>query len=129
MTHLGPSIADEQPIAEPTLAAVLTRAVRTAVPTRLYQLLHLGFPLAVDFAFRGWWRPAAWAVAVTAFGAWGLADRWLWSAAEGEYEEPRGWRVALARATRLIAGTTAAALSALLALELFLRLLGDAPIS
>ena len=57
--------------AQPTLAEVLTHAVRTTVPTWLYQLLHLALPLAVDFAFRGWWRPAAAAVAVTAFGALG----------------------------------------------------------
>jgi hypothetical protein len=113
--------------AEPTLGEVLTRAVRTTVPTRLYQLLHLGFPLAVDFAFRGWWRPAAWALAVTAFGAWGLADRWLWNAIDRE--TPRGWPVRVARLTRLIAGTTAATLVILLVLELFLRLLGAAPIS
>jgi hypothetical protein len=126
MTHLESSITDDR-VAEPTLGEVLTRAVRTTVPTRLYQFLHLGFPLAADFAFRGWWRPAAWAVAVTAFGAWGLADRWLWNAADRE--QPHGWPVGVARLTRLIAGTTAATLVALLVLELFLHLLGAAPIS
>jgi hypothetical protein len=124
--NIEPSIADE-PVAEPTLGEVLTRAVRTTVPTWLYQVLHLGFPLAVDFAFRGWWRPAAAATALTAFGAWGLADRWLWNAAGAE-GLPR-WPARLARVTRAIAGTVAAALAAALALELFLRLLGNAPIS
>jgi hypothetical protein len=113
------------PNAEPTLGEVLTRVVRTTVPTRLYQLLHLGFPLAVDFAFRGWWRPAAWAVAVTAFGAWGLADRWLWNAAEDA--QPRGWLTRIVRVGRAVAGTVTATVTAVLLLELFLRLLGDPP--
>lgn len=124
--NLERSLADE-PVSEPTLAAVLTRTVRTAVPTWLYQLLHLAFPLAVDFAFRGWWRPAAAALAVTAFGAWGLADRWLWNAVDGE--DRRVWPTRLARLGRAAAGTVSAILAAVLALELFLRLLGNAPIS
>ncbi len=128
MSPREPSIADE-PVTEPTLGAVLTRAVRATVPTRLYQLLHLALPLAVDFAYRGWWRPAVAALAVTAFGAWGLADRWLWNASESEYEERRGWRVRLVRAARAVAGTVAAAAAGGLVLELFLRLLGNAPIS
>jgi hypothetical protein len=114
-----------EPKAEPTLGEVLTRAVRATVPTRLYQLLHLGFPLAVDFAFRGWWRPAAWAVAVTAFGAWGLADRWLWNSAENALS--RGWRTRIVRLGRAVAGTVTATLTAVLLLELFLRLLGAPP--
>ncbi len=126
--NLEPSIANE-PLAEPTLGEVLTQAVRTAVPTRLYQLLHLALPLAVDFAFRGWWRPALGALAVTAFGAWGLADRWLWNASAYEYEEQRGWRMRLARIARGVAGTVATLAAGGLALELFLRLLGAAPIS
>jgi hypothetical protein len=129
VTHLKPSIADEQPVAEPTLGELLTRAVRTAVPTRLYQLLHLALPLAVDFGFRGWWRPAALALAVTAFGAWGLADRWLWNVASDQYARPSRWRRRLVTGARLLAGTTAATLSGVLLLELFLRLLGAAPIS
>jgi hypothetical protein len=118
--------ATDAPLAEPTLATILTTAVRTAVPTRLYQLLHLAFPLAVDFGFRGWWRPAGWALAVTAFGGWGLADRWLWNSAD---EKGRGWAARIARFTRSTAGMVAATLVALLLLELFLRLLGKAPIS
>jgi hypothetical protein len=115
----------EQSVAEPTLATVLTEAVRTAVPTRLYQLLHLAFPLAVDFAFRGSWRLAAAAMAVTAFGAWGLADRWLWNAAE---DDPAGGgAMRLARAGRAAAGTVTATLTALLVVELFLRVLGSPP--
>jgi hypothetical protein len=125
-TNLEPPIVAE-PVAEPTLGEVLTRAVRTTVPTWLYQLLHLALPLAVDFGYRGWWRPAMAAVALSAFGAWGLTDRWLWSAAEWGYEQTGGWRVRLARLARLITGTTAATLAALLALEAFLRLLGAPP--
>jgi hypothetical protein len=117
--------APDAPVAEPTLAEVLTHAVRTTVPTRLYQLLHLALPLAVDFAFRGWWRPAAAAVAVTAFGAWGLADRWLWNAAADD--RPPGWPMRIAGLGRAAAGTVVVGLAALLLLELFLRLLGDAP--
>jgi hypothetical protein len=124
--NLEPAIVDES-VAEPTLGEVLTRVVRTAVPTRLYQILHLAFPLAVDFAFRGWWRPAMAALALTAFGAWGLADRWLWNAAVEE--QPSHWSAWLARGARVVAGTVAAALATVLALELFLRLLGNAPIS
>jgi hypothetical protein len=113
------------PLAEPTLAMVLTSAVRTAVPTRLYQILHLAFPLAVDFGFRGWWRAAGWALAVTAFGAWGLADRWLWNAVEDD--QPQRWPARLARLGRAAAGGLAATLASLLLLELFLRLLGNPP--
>lgn len=120
----APSITDDR-VAEQTLAAVLTRAVRMTVPTRLYQLLHLALPLAVDFAFRGWWRPAAAALAITAFGAWGLADRWLWNASESDAARP--WATLLARGARVVAGTVAAVVAAGLALELFLRLLGAAP--
>jgi hypothetical protein len=124
MTQLEPYTAD-QPVPEPTLAVVLTHAVRSTVPTRLYQLLQLAFPLAVDFAFRGWWRPAAFALGVTAFGAWGLADRWLWDAADDA--ERSGWWARTVRLGRAVAGTVAATLSAGLLLELFLRLLGDPP--
>ena len=124
MTDREP-IAVEPLMAEPTLAAVLTHAVRTTVPTRLYQLLHLAFPLAIDFAYRGWWRPAAAAVAITSFGAWGLADRWLWNATDDE--RSRSWTVPVIRTGRAVAGGTAASVLAILLLELFLRLLGSPP--
>ena len=128
VSHVEPRVADE-PVAEQTLPELLTHAVRTTVPTRLYRMLHLALPVAVDFAFRGWWRPAAAALAITAFGAWGLADRWLWNAADYDFAGSRGWRLRVARLTRLAAGATAGLVTALLLLELFLRLLGDAPIS
>jgi hypothetical protein len=124
MTSVEPSVRDEK-VGEPTLAGLLTHAVRTSVPTRLYQLLHLALPLAVDFAYRGWWRPAAAAVALTAFGAWGLADRWLWNA--DERGSPRRGLTRIAHVGRAIAGVTAATLASLLILELFLRLLGSPP--
>ena len=120
-------VVDHERPREPTLAELLTRVVRTTVPARLYKLLHLAFPLAVDFALHGWWRPAAWAFAVTSFGAWGLADRWLWTAAE--FEPPRGWRIRAARVLRAVTGAAAATIGAGLLLELFLRLLGAAPVS
>ena len=82
-------------VAEPTLGALLTRFARTTVPARLYQLLWLGLPFAIDFGVNGQWRAAAWGLAVAALGAWGVADRWIWRApALG------GWRSVLARTAR-----------------------------
>ena len=109
------------PAPEPTLAELLTRFVRTTVPLRLYQILQLGIPFAVDFGVRGWWRLTGWAIAVAAFGAWGLADRWLWTS------EDIGWRSRVVRAVRSISGALAGSIPAVLLLELFLRLLGKAP--
>ncbi len=116
---------------EPTLAALATRFVRRAVPYRLFQLTQLALPLAVDLALRGWGRGAAWACAVAAFGAWGLADRWLARrVALPAPEPPEAARSRkLVRVVRAVAGTLATALPAALLLELFLRLLGNAPIS
>ena len=116
----------ESTIDEPTLAAILTRAVRTTFPTRLYQLLQLALPLAVEFALQGWWRPAVGAMSLTAFGMWGLADRWLWQASgEGPQLHPETLR--LMKIGRAVAGTVAATGAGLVMLELFLRLLGAAP--
>jgi hypothetical protein len=107
---------------EPTLGALATRFVRTTVPRRLYQLLHLALPVAIDFAVRGWWRMAGWSLALAAFGAWGLADQWL---AESAADNPRrAWWV---RAARAGAGVLATVPPIVLLLEAFLRLLGDAP--
>ena len=117
-------LSSERLEAEPTLGAVLTRFARTTVPERLYQLLWLGVPFAIDFGLNGQWRAAAWGVAVAALGAWGVADRWLWRAAAGG-----AWRRQLVRLARATAGVLAAGTSALLLVELFLRLLGNAPIS
>lgn len=109
---------------EPTLAELATGLVRRAVPRRLYQLFHLALPVAIDFATRGWWRGAGWALALSAFGAWGLADHWL---AESAADNPV--RARWVRIVRVVAGTLAVAPPALLLLEAFLRLLGNAPIS
>jgi len=112
------------PTPEPTLGAVATRFVRTTVPRRLYQLLQLALPIAVDAATRGWWRSAGWSLALAAFGAWGLADRWL---AESAADNPS--RARWVRVIRVAAGALAIAPPIVLLLEAFLRLLGKAPIS
>ena len=109
---------------EPTLGALATHVVRTVVPRRLYQLFHLALPVAVDFAMRGWWRGAGWSLAIAAFGAWGLADRWL---AEWASDEPS--RARWVRVARAIAGGLAIVPPVVLLLEAFLKLLGNAPIS
>ena len=103
---------------------MLTRLARTAVPERLYQLLWIGVPFAIDFGVHGWPRAAAWGVVVAALGAWGVADRRF-----SEQPATGGWRSGALRVIRAGAGTLAAALSAALLVERFLRLLGNAPIS
>jgi hypothetical protein len=109
--------------AEPTLGALLTTYARTGVPTRLYQMLQLGIPVAIDWGLHGHWRAAAAGLALASLGAWGLADRWLYEA------EPGGPRRRLVRGARAIAGTVAAVIPAVLVVELFFHLLGNAPIS
>ncbi|HEX6051773.1 MAG TPA: hypothetical protein VFZ21_21040 [Gemmatimonadaceae bacterium] len=110
------------PASEPTLGELATRFVRTTVPRRLYQLLHLALPVAIDVALRGWWRTAGWSVAIAAFGAWGLADRWLADSA-ADYPQRARW----VRGVRIVAGVLAVVPPIILMLEAFLRLLGDAP--
>jgi hypothetical protein len=117
--------AKEQDRIEPTLAALLTHLARTTVPARLYELLHLGIPFAVECGLRGWWRAAAWGAAVAALGAWGLADRWLWNSRSTDSE----WRFRFVRAARTTAGVLAASILIALLVELFLHALGNAPIS
>jgi hypothetical protein len=109
---------------EPTLGTLLTHYARTAVPSRLYQLLQFGIPFALDFGLHGHWRAAAAGIAIAALGTWGLTDRWL--AATASRTERRA---TLIRYLRLASGATAAGLSLLFLLGLFLRLLGRAPIS
>ena len=111
-------------VQEPTLGALATRLVRTTVPRRLYQLFHLALPVAVDLAMRGWWRGAGWSLAISAFGAWGLADHWL---AESARDNPS--RARWVRAVRVVAGGLAVVPPIMLLLEAFLRLLGKPPIS
>ena len=112
------------PAAEPTLGALATRLVRTTVPRRLYQILHLALPVAIDLATRGWWRSAGWSLAIASFGAWGLADHWLAESATDNSARARWVRV-----VRVIAGGLAVVPPIVLVLEAFLRLLGSAPIS
>ena len=116
------TFADGAP--EPTLATLSTRLVRSAVPRRLYQVFHLALPVAVDLAMRGWWRGAGWSLAIASFGAWGLADHWL---AERAADNPQ--RARWVRVVRVLAGVLAIVPPVVLVLEVFLRLLGNAPIS
>jgi hypothetical protein len=109
---------------EPTLGVLASRLVRSTVPRRLYQVLQLALPIAIDFAMRGWWRGAGWALAAAAFGAWGLADRWL---AESASDHPS--RARWVRVLRFLAGAAAAVPPIILLLEQFVRLLGNSPIS
>jgi hypothetical protein len=109
---------------EPTLGTLATHLVRTTVPRRLYQIFHLALPVAVDLAMRGWWRGAGWALAISAFGAWGLADHWM---AESAADNPS--RARWVRVVRVVAGALAIVPPVGLLLDAFLSLLGNAPIS
>jgi hypothetical protein len=109
---------------EPTLGTLATRLVRTTVPRRLYQIFHLALPVAVDLAMRGWWRGAGWALAISAFGAWGLADHWM---AESAADNPS--RARWVRVVRAVAGALTIIPPVALLLDAFLSLLGNAPIS
>ena len=109
---------------EPTLGVLASRLVRSTVPGRLYQVLQLALPVAIDLAMRGWWRGAGWALAVAAFGGWGLAHRWI---AESAADNPS--RARWVRVIRFVSGTLAAVPPIILLLEQFVRLLGKSPIS
>jgi hypothetical protein len=109
---------------EPTLGELLTHFARTGVSKRLYVFLQLGLPVAFDFGVHGYPRVAAWGIALASLGAWGLADRWLFARPAAA-----GLRATLTRYARAVTGALAAVIPALLLLELFLRLLGNAPIS
>jgi hypothetical protein len=113
-----------EPAPEPTLGVLATRLVRATVPRRLYQVFHLALPVAIDLAMRGWWRGAGWSLSVSALGAWGLADHWL---AESGADNPA--RARWVRVVRVVAGALAVGPPIALLLEMFLRLLGNAPIS
>jgi len=119
-----PARSDSLDAAEPTLSELLTHFARTAVPSRLYQLLQFGIPFALDFGIHGHWRAAAWGLAVASLGGWGLLDRWLFTTPAAHRRHERLFRYA-----RVICGSVAVALPALLLIEIFLHLLGNAPIS
>jgi len=118
--------AEGQPaeVSEPTLGAVLSNFARTTVPSRIYMLLQFGIPFALDFGLHGYRRAAAWGLAIAALGAWGLADRWLFTTPLRE-----GRKATVMRYLRAVCGTAAAGISLALLIEIFLRLLGNAPIS
>lgn len=126
MTRLPTRTAEQHSadVAEPTLGGVLTHFARTTVPSRIYKLLQFGIPLALDFGLHGYPRVAALGVALSALGAWGLADRWLFTA-----PARAGRKATLVRYARVVCGAVAAGTSLVLVLEIFLRLLGNAPIS
>jgi len=108
---------------EPTLAALLGDIVRDVVPTRFYQLLQLGIPFGIQFATMAWWRSAGWAFGAAAFGAWALSERALRCA-----DDPANAPFPM-RALRSMAASVAAAIPAVLMLELFMHLLGNSPVS
>lgn len=122
-----PAVAEaprEVHTSEPTLGALLTRFARTTVPSHLYRLLQFGIPFALDFGLHGHWRAALAGIGLAALGVWGLADRWLFEAGDR-----RDRRALLVRYARVVGAVTAAGLSLLAFFRLFLRLLGNAPIS
>lgn len=110
-------------IGEPTLGSLLTHYARTTVPSRLYVLLQFGIPFALDFGLHGHWRPAAGGIAIAALGGWGLADRWL------SARDRADRHTQLMRWARALSGVIATAIPLAMLLALFLRLLGNAPIS
>ncbi len=117
-----PTPAIESAVTEPTLSVTLSQLVRSALPGRLPQLLQLAFPLALQFAAISWWRSAGWALAIAAFGSWGLAERWL---ADSDHDESS--RRVPVRLARVAAATVSSVLTAALVLEGFLHLLGAPP--
>ena len=119
-TSTTKAVADAR---EPTLAALLADIVRDGVPSRFYQLLHLGVPFGIQFALMGWWRTAGWAFGAAAFGAWALAER-----AVRRADDPTNPSLQQ-RVVRAVAAVAAASLPAVLLLELFIHLLGNSPIS
>lgn len=109
---------------EQTLGELLTHYARTAVPARIYVLLQFGIPFALDFGMHGWHRTGALGAALASLGAWGLADRWIFA-----HPDSARTRGAFVRWARAITGTLAAGIPVVLLIQLFLHVLGNAPIS
>jgi hypothetical protein len=124
---------------EPTLGDLLRSAVQARLATRLLQLLQFARPFAFLCSFLGWRRTSVLMYAISAFGIWPLFER---RRQESETEYDTGFtsgnapeRTAVsqrrehpaAHVARIASGTVAATLSVGLALELFLRVMGDAP--
>ena len=126
MSALPPRVGQDLPatLSEPTLGALLTKFARTTVPSHIYKLLQFGIPFALDFGLHGYRRAAAAGIAIASLGAWGLADRWLFT-----FPLSEGRQATLMRSLRVVCGAVAAGTSLALLIELFLRLLGRAPIS
>ena len=82
--------------------------------------MHLALPVAVDLGMRGWWRGAGWSLAVAAFGAWGLADRWM---SESATDNPA--RARWVRIVRVAAARAVVVPPIILLLDTFLSLLGN----
>lgn len=110
-------------VEEPTLGALLERVVHTEPPVRFYQAAQLALPWSVYLAWLGWWRAAAITGAVGALGVWGMATRWVIA------EHVHGWRLAAARVARWSSALLGSAAAIATLLEIFLRLMGRAPIS
>ena len=111
-------------VAEPTLSELLTHFARTTVPSQLYKLLQFGIPFALDFGFHGHWRAAAWGAAIASLGGWGLLDRWLFTTPLAQRQHERIFRYG-----RVVCGSIAVVLPAILLIQIFLHVLGNAPIS
>src|SRR5690349_1699932 len=109
------------PDTEPTLGAVMRALARRRPPRHLLEGVSVALPWALYFGWMGWWRAAMAATAVGSFGLWALCHRWS--------RHSVGWRRIAAIAARDGAATVMAVLLAVLALDLFFRLMGAGPIS
>src|SRR4051812_9974823 len=105
-----------QPNVEPTLGAVMRGLAKRRPPRHMLEGVSVALPWAFYFASMGWWRAAMGASAVGSFGLWAVCDRLSRSRV--------GWPRVLAIAARDAAATVMAILLAVLALDLFFRLMG-----
>jgi hypothetical protein len=108
-----------QEMTDPTLGAVLRGVVVRTVPDRIFLLIQLAVPWAIQFARIGWWHSAAGMAAISAFGIWGMCEHRLMTNLDA------GWRHVALRAIRMAGGVLAVGLTAALVLQQFLRLMGN----